>query len=105
MNLDGVDLDLENLGAGCTGGALSASSTVSWMATTTTAARAVLSGGGGGFITHAPQAPYFGPVGVSGSSFWAGSTGCYSGVYQQVGSSIDWLNVQFYNQVRWDGGV
>ena len=87
---DGVDFDLENLGTYCTAGTMSGTATVAWMAAATTAARAVY--GVNGFISHAPQAPYFGAVGSS--SMWAGTTGCYTGLSNAVGSQIDWFNVQ-----------
>ncbi|KAF8659839.1 hypothetical protein AX16_001724, partial [Volvariella volvacea WC 439] len=41
-------------------------------------------------ITHAPVAPWFSPTG------WGG--GGYLRVHREVGSLIDWYNVQFYNQ-------
>jgi hypothetical protein len=69
---------------------------VTWLTTVTTAARAVL-GTNNKFISHAPQSPYFGPIG-GGSTWWPGSTGGYSGIYQNAASAIDWFNVQFYNQ-------
>jgi len=91
--LDGVDFDLENFDSGFRGGSLSASQTVDWVANVTNAARNVL--GSGGVISHAPQAPYFGPVGTT--STWAGSTGGYTGVYLKA-PGINFFNVQFYNQ-------
>lgn len=60
-------------------------------------------------VSHAPEAPFFGPV---GGSLWPGPTGgmtgyqsrcsfdtfCLSGVYAQAPNAIDWFNCQFYNQ-------
>lgn len=40
-------------------------------------------------ITHAPVAPWFSPIYTAGA---------YTKVHAQVGSLIDWYNVQFYNQ-------
>ncbi len=41
-------------------------------------------------ISHAPQAPYF------KSEFY--KNGAYMTVHQKVGNTIDFYNVQFYNQ-------
>lgn len=40
-------------------------------------------------ITHAPVAPWFSNIYTAGA---------YTKVHQQVGSLIDWYNIQFYNQ-------
>lgn len=92
--LDGVDFDLENLAPGFTFGALSGAQVVDWMVTATQAARSVL--GKDRFVTHAPQAPYFGAVGDASS--WVGATGGYTAVWAQCMGAISWLHVQFYNQ-------
>lgn len=92
--LDGVDFDLENFGQGFTAGSLSGTATVKWIADASNTARSVL--GSGKLISHAPQGPYFGPIGNAG--FWPGVSGGYSGVYAQASGAIDFLNVQFYNQ-------
>eukprot|EP01103_Thecamoeba_quadrilineata_P003252 TRINITY_DN13049_c0_g1_i1.p1 TRINITY_DN13049_c0_g1~~TRINITY_DN13049_c0_g1_i1.p1 ORF type:complete len:340 (+),score=64.76 TRINITY_DN13049_c0_g1_i1:44-1021(+) len=89
-NLDGVDFDMENLNQGFTVAGLSAQQTVQWLADCTSAARSVLSNA---IISHAPQAPYFGPV---GGNLWPGSTGGYTAVYKQA--PVDFFNLQFYNQ-------
>jgi hypothetical protein len=52
----------------------------------------------GTLITHAPQTPY-----MLNSSQWPGANGgnphaLYSRMMQKSGDSIDWLNVQIYNQ-------
>lgn len=96
LNLDGVDFDLENLGQGCVFGSMSDSDVVSWMVTATVAARSVL--GPAPFITHAPQAPYFGIVGGGSGNPWPGASGCYTGLYLKASSAISWFNMQFYNQ-------
>jgi chitinase len=92
-HLDGVDFDLENFASGFRGGSMSDTQTVDWVANATNAARSVL--GSGGIISHAPQGPYFGPVGATNT--WAGKTGGYTGVYRQA-PSINFFNIQFYNQ-------
>lgn len=52
-SLDGVDLDIENVGAGCVYGSISSSQLITWMVGLTSAIRA---GFPAGLITHAPQA-------------------------------------------------
>jgi len=91
--LDGVDFDLENLSPNFIANGMTANETVSWVVEVSEAARLIL--GPSGYITHAPQAPYFGPIGST--QYWAGPTGGYSGV-NQLTKSIDWYNIQFYNQ-------
>jgi len=91
-SLDGVDFDLENFNSGFTYGTFSTAQLIAWIVNVTNTARALL--GPEAVITHAPQAPYFGPVG--GSSF-AGPEGGYVAVYAQA-QTIDYFNVQFYNQ-------
>eukprot|EP00026_Physarum_polycephalum_P009327 Phypoly_transcript_09446.p1 GENE.Phypoly_transcript_09446~~Phypoly_transcript_09446.p1 ORF type:complete len:414 (+),score=67.20 Phypoly_transcript_09446:81-1322(+) len=94
QHLDGVDFDLENLAAGFTAGGMSAQQTVNWIATVSqTASQAI---GSGAIISHAPQGPYFGPIGATNT--WTGSTGGYASVEKQAGSYITFYNVQFYNQ-------
>jgi chitinase len=94
QHLDGVDFDLENLAAGFTAGGMNAQQTVNWIATVSQVASQAI--GSGAVISHAPQGPYFGPIGDS--STWAGATGGYSGVHKQAGQYITFYNVQFYNQ-------
>ena len=86
--------DLENFGPGFT--ATGTDDAVSWVVTATEAARSVL--GPGPLITHAPQAPYFGPVGAAGAPYWTGVSGGYTAVFQRSSGAIDALLVQFYNQ-------
>ena len=70
--LDGVDFDLENFAPPMVAGSLTAQQTIQWLIDVSTAARNVL--GSSGIISHAPQAPYFGPVNHSDSSiYWTGS--------------------------------
>jgi len=83
--LDGVDVDYEDLNAFNKGDG----SAENWLITFTTALRAALPQGA--ILTHAPLAPWFQPNGR-----WGG--GGYLKVHQSVGSSIDWYNIQFYNQ-------
>jgi len=94
QHLDGVDFDLENFNQGFTAGGMSAANTVYWVANVTKGTYDTM--GAGCVISHAPQGPYFGPVGDS--STWAGSTGGYTAVYKQVPNYITFFNVQFYNQ-------
>jgi len=92
--LDGVDFDLENLKRGFLAGSMTDVETVQWFSDITTATRNVL--GPKGIITHAPQAPYFGPIG--NTSVWTNGTGGFTTINKNIGSIIDWYNVQFYNQ-------
>ena len=97
-NLDGVDFDIENFSQGFimyTGS--SDLDAIGYLSDMTQAARDVL--GPNGYITHAPQAPYFGPINPDDSSeWWTGSLGGYSQVYKDNHEDIDWFNIQFYNQ-------
>jgi len=92
--LDGVDFDLENLGPGFRAGTLTDTQTVAWISDITSGAHSVL--GNDGVISHAPQSPYFGPLGQTNT--WTGPSGGYTSVYQKVGQYITYFNVQFYNQ-------
>eukprot|EP00475_Leptophrys_vorax_P012784 TRINITY_DN1915_c0_g1_i2.p1 TRINITY_DN1915_c0_g1~~TRINITY_DN1915_c0_g1_i2.p1 ORF type:complete len:269 (+),score=71.00 TRINITY_DN1915_c0_g1_i2:296-1102(+) len=87
---DGLDFDIENINSGFKSS--SGSDVAQWLISVTNSARSVL--GSSKVITHAPQAPYFGPIGAS--NYWTGSTGGYSSV--EKNSHIDWYNIQFYNQ-------
>ncbi|KAJ7504342.1 glycoside hydrolase family 18 protein [Mycena galericulata] len=84
-DLDGVDVDYEDFPAfdGGTG------SGENWLISFTTQLRTILPQGQY-IITHAPVAPWFSP------NIWGG--GGYLKVNEEVGSLIDWYNVQFYNQ-------
>lgn len=97
-NLDGVDFDMENILPGFTYGSLTAPQLVQWLVDASRAVKTVMSSTA--LVTHAPQGPYFGPIGAAGTSasLWPGVTGGYSGVYAALGDGIDWFNVQFYNQ-------
>ncbi|KII87370.1 glycoside hydrolase family 18 protein [Plicaturopsis crispa FD-325 SS-3] len=81
-DLDGVDVDFEDFAA------MNAGTGTAWLVTFTQALRAELPQGTY-IITHAPVAPWF-----SASKFPTG----YLEVEKQVGSLIDWYNIQFYNQ-------
>ena len=74
---------------------VTSSQLVTWLAQASAAVKAVSSAL---LVSHAPQAPYFGPIGSAGSTFWTGTSGGYSGVYGAAPTAIDWFNVQFYNQ-------
>jgi len=82
--LDGVDFDLENFGAGFVYGSWSTATTVSWVASATNTARSIL--GSNAIITHAPQPPYF--------TSWGNDA--YGSVYSQA-NSINFLLIQYYN--------
>ncbi|KAK0238912.1 glycoside hydrolase family 18 protein [Armillaria nabsnona] len=81
--LDGIDVDYEDFNAMNTGIA------EAWLTTFTKQLRVKLPQGSY-IITHAPVAPWFTPTHYPG--------GGYLKVHANVGSLIDWYNVQFYNQ-------
>lgn len=83
-DLDGVDIDYEDFNA------MNAEngSAETWLTTFTKALRKKLPQGQY-ILTHAPVAPWF-------SATY--SSGAYLTVNKNVGSLIDWYNVQFYNQ-------
>ena len=80
-NVDGVDLDYED------NAAMQAGTGADWIIEFTRILRQRLPNH---IITHAPQAPYFSPTHYGSES--------YLKVHNQVGSMIDFYNVQFYNQ-------
>jgi chitinase len=80
-NLDGVDIDYED------NDAMSGATAEKWLITFQKKLRELLPNH---LITHAPQAPYFSTTQYRG--------GGYITVDKQVGSTIDFYNVQFYNQ-------
>lgn len=80
-NLDGVDIDWED------NAAMEAGKGEAWLIKFQTKLREMLPAH---IITHAPQAPYF------KEDFY--KNGGYYTVDKQVGSTIDFYNVQFYNQ-------
>jgi len=83
--LDGLDIDYEDLEAMNKGNGKAEA----WLTTFTKTARAQLPEGKY-LITHAPVAPWFSTEGYGG--------GAYLTVNKNVGSMIDWYNIQFYNQ-------
>ncbi|CAL1715059.1 unnamed protein product [Somion occarium] len=85
FDLDGVDVDYEDFNAFDAGNG----SAESWLISFTKQLRVQLPQGQF-ILTHAPVAPWFAPTG------WGG--GGYLRVHQEVGSLIDWYNIQFYNQ-------
>jgi len=83
--LDGVDLDWED------NAAMEAGTGEQWLITITKTLRQLLPKSEGYIISHAPQAPYF-----MGAPKYP--NGGYLTVDKEVGSLIDFYNVQFYNQ-------
>ncbi|KAI0827878.1 chitinase [Trametes gibbosa] len=84
--LDGIDVDYEDLDAMNKGdGAAEA-----WVTTFTQTLRQTLPQGQF-LLTHAPLAPWLSP----NQQF---SAGAYLTIHKNVGSMIDWYNIQFYNQ-------
>ena len=105
--LDGVDMNLERFGPGCSLPGLPPSQAVAWVVRATRAARVAL--GPLPLLTHAPLAAYLSAPGVSDEAAllagaWAGPTGCYSAIYARARAhdggepDIDWLALQYYNQ-------
>ncbi|KAH8109504.1 glycoside hydrolase family 18 protein [Phellopilus nigrolimitatus] len=84
-DLDGVDIDYEDFNAIDKGDG----SAETWLSDFTTQLRTELPQGQY-LLTHAPVAPWFSPGKFGG--------GAYLTVDKNVGSLIDWYNVQFYNQ-------
>ncbi|KIK68276.1 glycoside hydrolase family 18 protein [Collybiopsis luxurians FD-317 M1] len=81
--LDGIDVDYEDFNA------FDAGTAEAWLVSFTKQLRAKLPQGKY-ILTHAPVAPWFSP------NKW--TNGGYLAIHKQVGSSIDWYNIQFYNQ-------
>lgn len=92
-NLDGVDFDAENFASGFIAGSLSGNQAALFLADASIAVKQFVR-----FVSHAPQAPYFGPIGAAGASFWPGTSGGYSAVEANSKGAVDFYNVQFYNQ-------
>lgn len=82
--VDGIDVDYEDFPA------FAAGTGENWLIAFTRQLRAQLPASAGYIITHAPVAPWFTP------SLYPG--GGYLKVHREVGSLIDWYNLQFYNQ-------
>ncbi|KAK9710319.1 hypothetical protein K7432_008490 [Basidiobolus ranarum] len=82
--LDGADVDWED------NNAMEAGTGEKWLISFHNTLRAALPSPY--IITHAPQAPYFF---VNPKQY---PNGAYNAVHKAVGSTIDWYNVQFYNQ-------
>ena len=80
-NLDGVDIDWED------NGAMQQGSGQKWLISFHNKLRSILPNH---IISHAPQAPYF------KQEFY--KNGAYININKAVGSTIDFYNVQFYNQ-------
>ncbi|KAF8888123.1 glycoside hydrolase family 18 protein [Infundibulicybe gibba] len=84
-NLDGIDVDYEDLDAFNSG----SGQAENWLISFTKQLRVQLPQGKY-ILSHAPVAPWFQP------NRWGG--GGYLKIHQSVGNIIDWYNVQFYNQ-------
>ncbi|KAK0217905.1 glycoside hydrolase family 18 protein [Armillaria fumosa] len=84
-NLDGIDVDYEDFKAVDAGDGQAED----WIVVFTKQLRRQLPQGEY-ILTHAPVAPWFSPHRYGG--------GAYRTVHTAVGASIDWYNVQFYNQ-------
>ncbi|KAG7444943.1 glycoside hydrolase [Guyanagaster necrorhizus] len=82
-DLDGIDIDYEDFDA------MDSGTAEAWLTSFTTQLRVNLPLGSY-IISHAPVAPWFTPTYYPG--------GGYLKVHANVGSLIDWYNVQFYNQ-------
>lgn len=82
--LDGVDIDYEDMPA------MNSNKAEAWLITFQTELRRQLPAGQY-LISHAPVAPWF----TSAADYVSGA---YVEIHQQVGSGIDFYNIQFYNQ-------
>lgn len=85
FSLDGIDVDYEDFNAIDAGDGKAEA----WLTSFTKQLRSKLPQGQF-ILTHAPVAPWFSPNKFGG--------GAYLTVNKNVGSLIDWYNVQFYNQ-------
>ncbi|KIJ62462.1 carbohydrate-binding module family 5 protein [Hydnomerulius pinastri MD-312] len=83
--VQGVDIDYEDFAAFDAG----TGAAEQWLGNFTTQLRTLLPQGEY-ILTHAPVAPWFSP------NMWGG--GGYLWVDSEVGTMIDWYNLQFYNQ-------
>ncbi|WVO13809.1 hypothetical protein L204_101432 [Cryptococcus depauperatus] len=81
--LDGVDIDYEDMSA------MNSAQAVSWIVQLQQELRNLLPSPY--IISHAPVAPWF----TSANDY---SDGAYSAIHKQVGDTIDFYSVQFYNQ-------
>jgi hypothetical protein len=105
-NLNGVDFDIENFATGFTYGTMTADECVSWVGQATIGGYYTFSYYNSPiYISHSPQAPYFGPYSstVPTGVFWTGTSGGYTNIYNYCalsggGNMINWFNVQYYNQ-------
>ena len=105
-NLNGIDFDIENFAVGFTYENMTGDQCVSWVGQATISAYYTISYYNSPiYISHSPQAPYFGPYSSSVPSgvFWTGTCGGYTNIYNYCalssgGNIINWFNVQFYNQ-------
>lgn len=81
-SFDGVDIDYEDFDA------MSAGTAAEWIEIFHTSLRSGL--GDAYLISHAPIAPWFDTS--------ESPDGGYASVWKSVGTTLDWFNVQFYNQ-------
>ena len=98
QGLDGVDWDLEHIQTHFVwSGATTKNSAqlLAWFQTLNTVTRTLL--GVNRMISHAPQSPYFGPIGTLDPAVWSGSSGGMSAVYLN-NPDIDLFFNQYYNQ-------
>ena len=98
FGLDGVDIDYEDTNA-LSGSASAGYDGVSFMENLTDALYKVLDGKA---LSHAPQIPYVSNA-VGQPHGRNGYIESYIPILQSVGTQIDWLNVQFYNNQDWNG--
>jgi len=88
---DGVDIDWEDFNALAEGANAGSGKAEKWLSDFTTELRKQLPMGQY-LLTHAPVAPWF----TTNTTRYP--KGAYTAVNKNVGSLIDWYNVQFYNQ-------
>jgi len=123
-HLDGIDFDLENIGRGFLTSSLTTEALIKWITDATTGAYDYFNNANTKqyFISHAPQAPYFGPLDLdltcsTTKPCWADNIVCpnthvcnapfvgsgpdgggYTKIFMDCSNMIDFFNVQFYNQ-------
>jgi|SRR5579862_3048872 chitinase len=91
---DGVDFDLENFDPGLKYPPMNSKQTLNWLITCAVTCRKII--GNNKSLSFAPQAPYFGKIGDSTS--FVGVLGGFTALELAIPTTIDFYNVQFYNQ-------
>lgn len=91
---DGVDFDLENFEPGLEYPPMNSKQTLNWLISCAVTTRKII--GDEKSLSFAPQAPYFGKIGDKNS--FAGPLGGFTGLELAIPTTIDFYNVQFYNQ-------